>query len=158
MLLPFQNQWSVGSVGLHLRLSLNILEFPSPGHLLNPGIKSRSPSLQADSLPPEPQGKPHKHSWIILVPLAFFPFMPLGVGCVKLWWLATLPWAGNSMISISSVSSLSYPKGMVGRFANRYARLLAKFQFLINNSLKKNRSHICMEHIWEILVKRKSPT
>lgn len=41
------------------------------------------------------------------------------------------------MISISSVSSLSYPKGMVGRFANRYARLLAKFQFLINNSLKK---------------------
>lgn len=41
------------------------------------------------------------------------------------------------MITISSVSSLSYPKRMVGRFANRYARLLAKFQFLINNSLKK---------------------
>ena len=31
--------------------------FPSPGDLLNPGIKPRSPILQADSLPAEPQGK-----------------------------------------------------------------------------------------------------
>ena len=29
--------------------------FPSPGGLPNPGIKSRSPTLQADSLPAEPQ-------------------------------------------------------------------------------------------------------
>ena len=32
--------------------------FPSPGDLPNPGIKPRSPVLQADSLPAEPQGKP----------------------------------------------------------------------------------------------------
>ena len=32
--------------------------FPSPGDLPNPGIEPRSPSLWADSLPPEPQGKP----------------------------------------------------------------------------------------------------
>ena len=32
--------------------------FPSPGDLPNPGIKPRSPTLQADSLPVEPQGKP----------------------------------------------------------------------------------------------------
>ena len=32
--------------------------FPSPGDLPNPGIEPRSPSLQADSLPAEPQGKP----------------------------------------------------------------------------------------------------
>ena len=32
--------------------------FPSPGDLLNPGIKPRSPALQVDSLPAEPQGKP----------------------------------------------------------------------------------------------------
>ena len=32
--------------------------FLSPGGLPNPGIKSRSPTLQADSLPAEPQGKP----------------------------------------------------------------------------------------------------
>jgi len=31
--------------------------FPSPGDLPNPGIKPRSPTLQADSLPVEPQGK-----------------------------------------------------------------------------------------------------
>ena len=29
------------------------LPFPSPGDLPDPGIKSRSPALQADSLPPE---------------------------------------------------------------------------------------------------------
>ena len=31
--------------------------FPSPGDLPNPGIETRSPALQADSLPAEPQGK-----------------------------------------------------------------------------------------------------
>ena len=33
------------------------LPFPSPGGLPNPGIKPRSPALQADSLPSEPPGK-----------------------------------------------------------------------------------------------------
>ena len=32
--------------------------FPSPGDLPNPGIQPRSPALQVDSLPAEPQGKP----------------------------------------------------------------------------------------------------
>ena len=32
--------------------------FPSPGDLPDPGIKPRSPALQADSLPAEPPGKP----------------------------------------------------------------------------------------------------
>ena len=32
--------------------------FPSPGDLLNPGIKPGSPASQADSLPSEPPGKP----------------------------------------------------------------------------------------------------
>ena len=34
------------------------LPFPSPVDLPNPGIEPRSPTLQADSLPDEPQGKP----------------------------------------------------------------------------------------------------
>ena len=34
------------------------LLFPSPGDLPDPGIEPRSPTLQADSLPTEPQGKP----------------------------------------------------------------------------------------------------
>ena len=32
--------------------------FPYPGDLPNPGIEPRSPALQTDSLPAEPQGKP----------------------------------------------------------------------------------------------------
>ena len=42
-------------------LQARILEwvaFPSPGDLPNPGSKPRSPTLQVDSLPAEPQGKP----------------------------------------------------------------------------------------------------
>ena len=34
--------------------------FSSPGDLPNPGIELRSPALQVDSLPAEPQGKPKK--------------------------------------------------------------------------------------------------
>ena len=34
------------------------MPFLSPGDLPNPGIEPRSPSLQANSLPVEPQGKP----------------------------------------------------------------------------------------------------
>ena len=34
------------------------LPFPSPGDLPHPGIEPRSPTLQADALPPEPPGKP----------------------------------------------------------------------------------------------------
>ena len=46
---------------VHGILQARILEwiaFPSPGDLPNPGIKPRSPALQADSLPAEPPGKP----------------------------------------------------------------------------------------------------
>ena len=34
------------------------LPFPSPGDLLNPGIEPGSLTLQADSVPSEPPGKP----------------------------------------------------------------------------------------------------
>ena len=34
------------------------LPFPSPGDLPDPGIKLRSPALQADALPSKPPGKP----------------------------------------------------------------------------------------------------
>ena len=33
------------------------LPFPAPGDLPDPGVKPRSPALQADSLPSEPPGK-----------------------------------------------------------------------------------------------------
>ena len=46
---------------VHRILQARILErvaFPSPGNPPNPGIEPRSPTLQADSLSAEPQGKP----------------------------------------------------------------------------------------------------
>ena len=38
--------------------------FPSPGDLTDPGIEPWSPSLQADSLPSEPLGKPVLGKWL----------------------------------------------------------------------------------------------
>ena len=45
------------------------LSFPSPGDLPNPGIEPRSPTLQVDSLPSEPPGKPKNTG---VVAYAFF--------------------------------------------------------------------------------------
>ena len=45
------------SIGFSRQEYWNGLPFPSPGDLPNPGIKPTSPTLQADSLPAEPQGK-----------------------------------------------------------------------------------------------------
>ena len=36
------------------------LPFPSPGDLPKPGMEPGSSTLQADALPSEPPGKPHK--------------------------------------------------------------------------------------------------
>jgi len=46
---------------IHGILQARILEwlpFPSPGDLHNPGVKPRSPALQADALTSEPPWKP----------------------------------------------------------------------------------------------------
>ena len=37
---------------------LELVAFPSPEDFPNPGTEPRSPTLQTDSLPTEPQGKP----------------------------------------------------------------------------------------------------
>ena len=53
-------------------LQARILErvaFPSPGDLPNPGIEPRSPTLQVDSLPAEPPGKPSGDGKTFKVPL-----------------------------------------------------------------------------------------
>ena len=46
------------------------LPFPSPGDLPDPGIKPRSAALQADSLPFEPPGEPHKSFLFIFLLIA----------------------------------------------------------------------------------------
>ena len=59
----FVTPWTVAhqalpSMGFSRQESQSGLPLPSPGDRPNPGIKRRSPTLQADSLPAEPQGKP----------------------------------------------------------------------------------------------------
>ena len=46
------------SIGFSRQEYWSGLPCPLPGDLPNPGIKPRSPILQANSLPPEPPGKP----------------------------------------------------------------------------------------------------
>ena len=56
--------YSLPGSSVHGILQARILEwvgFPSPRDLPDPGIKPRSPALQADALPSEPPGKA-KHS------------------------------------------------------------------------------------------------
>ena len=56
---------------------LNGFSFPSPGGLSSPGIEPRSPTLQADLLPSEPQWLPYIvtdfHYSIKMVPVNIHP-------------------------------------------------------------------------------------
>ena len=57
------------SMGLSRQEYWSGLPCPSPGDLPDPGIKPRSPALQADSLPFEPPGKPPRSTWVgVFVP------------------------------------------------------------------------------------------
>ena len=59
----FASLWTI-ACQVHLSMGFSRQEYwsglpcpPPPGDLPNPGIKSRSPTLQADFLPSEPPGK-----------------------------------------------------------------------------------------------------
>ena len=56
------------------------LPCPPPGDLPNPGIKPRSPALQADSLPSEPPGKPKNTGVVSLSLLQIFPIREWNLG------------------------------------------------------------------------------
>ena len=61
----FVTPWAVAhqdplSMGILQARILEWVAMPFSRGLPNPGIKPRSPTLQADSLPAEPQGKPKK--------------------------------------------------------------------------------------------------
>ena len=54
----FVTPWTIQSMEFSRPEYWSGLPCPPPGDLPNSGIKLRSPTLQADSLPAEPQGKP----------------------------------------------------------------------------------------------------
>ena len=65
--------------------------FSSPGDLSKPGIKPRSPTLQTDSLPVEPQGKP-------LWPLMLTEIYVSNIFMVTYNWI-TLGWSQHGIAS-----------------------------------------------------------
>ena len=68
----FVTSWTVQSMEFFRPEYWSGYPFPSPGDPPNPGIKPRSPTLKADSLPAEPPGKPNRreitkhHCWPML--------------------------------------------------------------------------------------------
>ena len=67
---------------------LKQVTFPSPGDLPHPGIEPRSPALQADSLPAEPQEKP-KNTGVGSLSLlqGIFPTQELNWGLLHCRWI-----------------------------------------------------------------------
>ena len=61
----FATPWTIQSMEFSRPEYWSGQPFPSPGDLPNPGIEPRSPALQADSLPAEPQRKPKKKFRVI---------------------------------------------------------------------------------------------
>ena len=67
---------------------LKCIAFPSPEDLPNPEIQPRSPTLQADSLPAEPQGKPTNTGVGSLSLLQqIFPTQELNLGLLHYRWI-----------------------------------------------------------------------
>ena len=96
---------------VHGILQARILEwvaFPSPRDLPNPGIKPRSPALQADSLPAEPQGKPKNTGVgrLFLLQQIFFTQESNGGLLHCRWILYQLSYQGVGIISILQVIGL----------------------------------------------------
>ena len=59
----FVTPWTIQSMGCSRPEYWSGQPFPSPGDLPSPGIQPRSPALQVDSLPAEPQGKQCRRPW-----------------------------------------------------------------------------------------------
>ena len=78
--------------------------FPSPGDVCNPGIEHRTPALQADSLPAEPQKKPKNTGEGSLALLQWmFPTKKLNWGSLHCRWvLYRLSYQESPVISFTS--------------------------------------------------------
>ena len=100
----FATTWTVAhqvppSMGFSRQEYWSELPFPSPGDLPNPGIKARSPSLQADDLWSEPPWKPCK---IVSI---YRSFISLGRFIPKYFILFTA--VVNEIVSLISLSVFS---------------------------------------------------
>ena len=99
----FATPWTVAyhappSVGVSRQEYWSELPFPSPEDLPNPGIKPRSPALQADALPSEPPGKPWDY-FLNLSDFSLLVYRNTRHFCGFILYPTTLP---NSLIVSSS--------------------------------------------------------
>ena len=84
----FVAPWTIQSMGFSRPGYWSGQPFPSPGDLPNPGIEPRSPTLQADSLPAEPQGKPkNTGEGSLSLPQGIFPTQKLNQGLLHCRWI-----------------------------------------------------------------------
>ena len=69
--------------------------FPPPGDFPNPGMELRSPSLQAASLPAEPQGGPFDSGWTIelfsISGISISALIKISLTCTVHQWSLRLP-------------------------------------------------------------------
>ena len=85
------------SRGFSRQESWSVLLFLSPGDLPNPGIKPQFSTLQVNSLPSEPSGKPTRKLYIKLLPSQNKALGIIWQNCfwrgeVGLWMAPGLPW------------------------------------------------------------------
>ena len=96
----FETPWTIQSKEFYRPEYWSGWPFPSPGDFPNPGIKPRSPVLQADSLLAEPQWKPLRYK--IIDKILYIPILSLSVSFLPvsgIWcWVCFLPAGFNSVI------------------------------------------------------------
>ena len=100
----FVTPWAMQSTELSRPEYWNGQPFPSPGDLPNPGIKPRSPALQADSLPAEPPWK-SKNTGVGSLSLLqrIFQTQELNRGLLRCRWI---PYPTDYRPSVSSVHGI----------------------------------------------------
>ena len=112
---------SLPSSSVHGIFQTRILEwpFPSPGNLPDPGIKPRSPALQADSLPTEL----HRNVYVIVVHL---------LSHVQLF---AIPWATEHQASLYITISLSLLKYILYYVYTQMLKYILYIYLCICNSI-----------------------
>ena len=114
--LTLATPWTVAcqtppSMGFSRQEYCSGLPFPSPRDLPDPGIEPRSPTLQADFLPTEPQGKP---GWLGKSPkfLRTENYNQSSVQLLSHVQLFATPWTPACQASLSIANSQNLPKLM----------------------------------------------
>ena len=105
---PFLTDWATREAQEYS----NGLQCPPPGDLPNPGIKPRSPTLQTDSLPSEPPGKP-KNTRVGSLYLLQGIFSTQELNCRRIYQLSYKPRERLKSRDITLPTKVHIVKGMV---------------------------------------------